>query len=65
MSMILGIDELQIDFYFLRIVVQDLIVPTHSIAVSSFSRKLALGVDLCRYLTQFATNNFTFVCDRG
>jgi hypothetical protein len=33
--------------------------------VFSFSRKLALGVDLWRYLTQFATNNFTFVCDRG
>jgi hypothetical protein len=57
--------EVLIEFDFLRFVAQALIANTHSIAVFSFSRKLALGVDLWRYLTQFATNNFTFVCDRG
>jgi hypothetical protein len=54
-----------IEFDFLRFVAQAPIVNTHSTAVFSFTRKLALGVDFWRYLTQFATNNFTFVCDRG
>ena len=61
---VLAIDKQSIEFDILRVVASALIVPTHSLAVSSFTRKLALGVPFCRYLTQFATNNFTFVCDR-
>ena len=60
----LAIDRQPTKFDILRVVASALIVFTHFLALSSSTRKMALGVPFCRYLTQFATNNFTFVCDR-